>query len=140
MQQNLCLWNSSVCTLIWLFYTHVFYCLSQLFFNLTYTLLSFALCGLPHFYFSVPFFLFILLIELSHFSCVAVTQGSCNVSSTFWIEHSTLFLFSHYQSILVITLWGTHFLIFFRTFSLWNFPTHKVPVTFFHYLQKDAPL
>ena len=40
--------------------------------------------------FFCPFFCFILLLELSHTSCVTLTYGPCNVFPSFRIRHCTL--------------------------------------------------
>ena len=100
---------------------------------------SFTLCVLPHFslllFYLVSFYCH--LVELSHSSCLTVTQGSCNVSSSFWIRHSTLLfpfeLLKTYSRYYVVrntfldSFWIISSTKLFHSFSIL---LHKVSATF----------
>ena len=109
LQQNICLWNCSVCALFWQF--HVQDSVPTPFFLLYCHIL---LPRADYRMFFVLFFLFILFAELSHPSCVIVTQGLCNILPLFELETSLwCFLQGHRRPILVNTLCDTHFSIAF---------------------------
>ena len=77
------------------------------------------------------------LVELSHSSCLTVTQGSCNVSWSFWSRHSTLLfpfelLKTHSRYYVVRNTFLDSFWIISSTklFHSFSILLHKVSVTF----------